>query len=301
MRNLFVTVSILSLGLTACSQETTDQASPAKTNQLEEVAAELRTEARPALAAQSDVMPTPQQAPIPLAARPVILPVESVEPETRTPSTTEPQGRATMPEFTYSYDYKFEAPDEKLGALQDAHMAACDAMGEQQCRLANFSQDRNAAGGTTASLELYVISGKIRTLADHMTNLAKDFGGDRVEVNIVGTNTTQRLDQAQLRVTNLLAERERYQAIVDDRRSSRNDKKVAKQQLAILVPQINQHQRQLDNVASELGFTKMMIEYSSSSLFGPWLLYALILLLLAAIAGVVYRSQWGRVTAPLPA
>ncbi|MEP2103195.1 MAG: DUF4349 domain-containing protein [Parasphingorhabdus sp.] len=303
MRKIFTRVSIISLTfslmLSGCGQAPADDEVAARDS---DAAAASEVVSNTVAVRESEQSTREEIAPI---IRPDIVPQRPVATPNAMPEplrSKDPVGRASMPEFTYTYDYKFEVPDTDLGRVQDAHVAACDAMGAQQCRLANFRQEMNGIAGAVASLELYVATDKVRILADQMTGITRDFGGERVEANIIGTDTTRQLEQAELQVKNTLAEKERLQAIIDDRRSTRAEKRAAAQQLATLAPRINANQQRLDNVASQLGYTKLSISYVGLSTFGPWLPYLLALLMLAVIGVGVYRSQRNKMRFdPVPA
>ncbi|MEP2987676.1 MAG: hypothetical protein ABJN65_16540 [Parasphingorhabdus sp.] len=292
MRKIILATSVAALTLSACSQELSEQEA-AKFEQSADMASDDIAEAEQA--------PASQESPAEQSTQPFMAPATNAGEIAESEASDEPHGRASMPDFTYTYAYKYEAPGSELGRMQDAHLAACDEMGEQQCKLANYSQDMKGVAGAEAKLELYVASDKIRDLATKMANIAHDFDGERVEANIIGTDATRRLDQAQLQVTNNLTQKERLEEIINDRRSNRLEKQQAREQLATLMTSLNANQRQLDNVASQLGFTKMEVSYSSSSLFGPILPYALIILLIAAIAGLVYRSKQVKFAEPVAA
>ncbi|SIN59610.1 protein of unknown function [Parasphingorhabdus marina DSM 22363] len=279
MRKLILVASAAALTLTACSQEISDDVGTAEElapdpGSLEEEASRL-------------AMPP--------------LPDSSSKPGSEAPAADGPQGRATMPDFTYVHAYRFEGSGKDIGKMQDAHVAACDDMGPQQCRLANFHQNLDGLAGVEASLEFYVATDRIRDLARQMTDIARELGGERVEANINGTNATRQLDQAQLRMQELLAQKARLQAIIDDRRTTSADRQSARGQLATLTTSLNASQRDLDNVASELGFTRLDASYSSISGFGPFLPYALVILLIVGIAGSYYRSRRSRPTEPITA
>jgi len=276
MRKVILAASVAALTLSACSQEKADDGSVETMQVAEEATADAELEAE-----QAPREPQAELAPI--ASQTDVTEVE--EP------ADEPQGRATMPDFTYSHQYRFEAAASDVAQMQDAHVAACDTMGQQQCRIANFRQDMDGVAGIEASLELYVASDKIRSLATEMTSIARDFDGERVQANIIGTEATQRLDEAQLRIGQNLTQKDRLQAIIDDRRSSRAEKQNARDQLATLNTTLNANRRQLDNIASDIGFTKMDVSYSGTYLFGPLLPYALIIVLMAGIAALVYRLK----------
>ena len=288
MRKVILTSALTVLALSACSQEISDEGSIEALQAAEETANDTLVEAEQRQAAQE---PLAKLAPV--AAPPGPVSADALP--------NEPQGQASMPDFTYTHEYRFEAAASNIAQIQDAHVAACDKMGQQQCRIANFRQDMDRMTGVEASLELYVASNKIRTLATEMTSIARELDGERIEANIIGTEATQRLDEAQLRVRQNLIQKDRLQAIVDDRRSTRAEKERAREQLVALNATLNANQRQLDQVASDIGFTKMDVSYSSASLFAPLLPYVLILLILAAIAGLVYRSRHARFAEPATA
>ena len=283
MRKLILTSTTAVLALSACSQEKADGGSAETMQVAEEASGDAAMEAEQSRAPQE----------VARVSQPEARAVEA--------PSDEPQGRATMPDFTYTHQYRFEAAASDVPQMQDAHVAACDAMGQNLCRIANFRQDMDGVAGVEASLELYVASDKIRTLATEMTNIARNFDGERVEANIIGTEATQRLDEAQLLVRQNLIQKERLRAIIDDRRSTREEVSRAKEQMATLNATLNVNQRRLDNVASDIGFTKMDVSYSSTYLFGPLLPYVLILVLLAGIAALLYRLKQVKIAEPVTA
>ncbi len=283
MRKLILASMAAVLTLSACSQEKADDGS----TETMQVAKDSADDA----AMEAEQVQAPQE----------IAPASQSETPVTEEPIDEPKGRASMPDFTYTHKYRFEAAAGDVPQMQDAHVAACDAMGQQLCRIANFRQEIDGVTGVDASLELYVASDKIRGLATEMTNIARDFDGQRVEANIIGTEATQRLDEAQLQIRQNLIQKERLQSIIDDRRSTRAEKQRAQEQLAALNATLNANQRQLDNIASDIGFTKMDVSYSGTYFFGPLLPYVLIIILMVGIAALIYRLKQARFSEPVAA
>jgi hypothetical protein len=181
------------------------------------------------------------------------------------------KGTARMPEFQYSHRYDFESERKSLGEMQDKHVAACEAMGAKICKVANFTQDLDGSFGAAGSLEIYVATDQVNGLVSKFSEIARSLGGERTKTEMLGSDVTAQADDARLQLRNALEEKARLEAILKSGAATTAEKRAAASALAELNPQLNGDKLTLDQVASDIDYTKVEISYSSGVPLMIWL------------------------------
>jgi hypothetical protein len=265
--------------LSACSaaEESAEESSAVSTDIAEEPAAERAAAAAKVVEVTAKEVAT-EEAGEPLTPAKVAVPSapngKPVEEDTLT-------GTARMPEFKYSHSYAFEAGRNSLGAMQDKHVAACEAMGPKSCKVGSFTQDLDGTFGASGSLQIYVATGEVNGLITKFSDIARGFGGERTKTEMLGSDVTYEAEQAQLQLRNALEEKARLEAILKSGAATIAEKRAAAEALAELNPDVNAKKLEVDQVASDIGYTKVDINYSSGVPVGIWIA----LLALAALIG----------------
>ncbi len=280
--------------LTACGQvkENTasegvaaEEAAPemkAEQGAVDMAASKIQREAEAAVAPNTDLIEEPASK----------KPVTSIKAEEIAKGTTDKgkddkalAGTARMPKFEYSHSYSFAATANTLGEMQDKHVAACEAMGADRCKVANFTQDLNGSFGATGTLQLYVVTDRANGLISKFSEIARSLGGERTKTEMLGNNVTSQAKQAELNVKNALEEKARLEAILKSSGSTVAEKRGAAEALAELNPRLNGEKMDLDQVASDMGYSKMDISYESGM---PVTTMGWIALLLLAMGGGLF-------------
>jgi len=98
-------------------------------------------------------------------------------------ATASPDRQAAAPKIAYSFDYRFDLPDSAITAAQDRHLAMCDKVGLQRCRMIEMHRS-NGDGGTDASLKLEVENSIARPFGANLSAPVVALGGSLTSTDI---------------------------------------------------------------------------------------------------------------------
>lgn len=120
---------------------------------------------------------------------------------------------STAPGVAFTYDYRFNLPDERISASQEEHAAACERLGLQRCRITGLSYAIDADDNVRAALALKLDPAIARQFGKAATDLVDRNGGklDSLEIGSsdegeqIG-NATQAESQLDSRIADLQAQ-----------------------------------------------------------------------------------------------
>lgn len=103
-------------------------------------------------------------------------------------------GGSDMPEVAgkaaagvaFAYGYAFELPSRSIGALQEAHAAACERAGRSVCRITGLSYRVDRDGQASATLAVKVAAPVARRFGHNAVAAADGFGATLVGADISG-------------------------------------------------------------------------------------------------------------------
>lgn len=100
-------------------------------------------------------------------------------------------GSATTASLAFSYAYSLTLPARAIDELQEAHAAACEALGPERCRITGITYDVDRAGDVSASLSATVAAPIARRFGRDAVTAAERAGATLTGAHIGGTEAAQ--------------------------------------------------------------------------------------------------------------
>lgn len=96
-------------------------------------------------------------------------------------------GNASTAGLAFTYAYNLTLPARAIDELQEAHAAACEALGPQRCRITGITYDVDRAGDVSASLSATVAAPLARRFGRDAVTAAERAGATLTGAHIGGT------------------------------------------------------------------------------------------------------------------
>lgn len=100
-------------------------------------------------------------------------------------------GNASTAGLAFSYAYSLTLPARAIDELQEAHAAACEALGPERCRITGIAYDVDDAGDVSASLSANVAAPIARRFGRDAVDAAERAGATLTGAHIGGTEAAQ--------------------------------------------------------------------------------------------------------------
>jgi hypothetical protein len=108
--------------------------------------------------------------------------------------------KVTLPQLTYVYKLGFLLPGAKIAEAQDAHRAACVAMGPARCQLIALQRASSQDSVEPALLQLRVASADAQSFSDSATRTVTDAGGRAADTNVAAEDVSKQIVDAEARI-----------------------------------------------------------------------------------------------------
>ncbi|SMF64009.1 DUF4349 domain-containing protein [Allosphingosinicella indica] len=114
-----------------------------------------------------------------------------------------------MPRIAYAYRFAFRLAPDRVAALQDRHLAMCDALGPMRCRVADLQRAAGEGEHTQGSLKLLVAADAARLFGDRLAAAADGAGGETVARAITAEDLSKQMvdTEARIRIKQALVDR----------------------------------------------------------------------------------------------
>lgn len=100
-------------------------------------------------------------------------------------------GNATSAGLAFTYAYDLTLPARAIDRVQEAHAAACEALGPQRCRITGMHYTVNGAGGVSADLTARIAAPLARRFGREAIAAAEREGASLTGANIGGSEASQ--------------------------------------------------------------------------------------------------------------
>jgi len=119
------------------------------------------------------------------------------------PSPAEADGAASVPDVAvtaapgvaFTYAYAFALPAERLSAAQEAHAAACEALGVARCRVTGFRYRVDGTDSASGRLEMRLAPAIARRFGQKGVKTVQRAGGRLTEATAQGTDAAADLER----------------------------------------------------------------------------------------------------------
>lgn len=100
------------------------------------------------------------------------------------------------PGVAFSYDYRFNLPDQAISAAQESHAGACERMGLQRCRITGMRYSVDRDENVVAGLDLKLDPALARQFGKSATDLVARTGGRLDSLEIGSSDEGAKIDDS---------------------------------------------------------------------------------------------------------
>jgi hypothetical protein len=180
------------------------------------------------------------------------------------PGPSQPAGPAPILYLAYTYAVGIELPGERLSAVMDAHVQACEAAGPRLCQLIGS----NRSGDPEAYLEGYVsLRAEPQWLSRFMAGLetqADEAGGRIQSQSRNSEDLTRQIVDTEARLDALTTLRGRLQQLLRSRPGRLSDLLEVERELARVQSEIDSIQSNLAVMRTRVAMSELTLSYRSA-------------------------------------
>ncbi len=171
----------------------------------------------------------------------------------------------SMPQIAYVYSFGFRISGEDMPALQNRHVAICEELGAQQCRVIQMQSSGGEGDYASGYLQLAVAADRAREFGQQLATTAEGEGGQQISASISGEDLSKQIvdTEARLRARTLL--RDRLMDILRNRQGSVAELVEAERGVAQVNEEIDQAQSWLAEMRGRVEFSRMDVSYQSGT------------------------------------
>lgn len=177
---------------------------------------------------------------------------------------SQPAGPTPVLYLAYSYALGLEIPSQRLSAVMDRHVQACQAAGPRLCQLINSSR----TGDPDSYMEGYVsLRGEpnwLNNFKGGMAQQADEAGGRIISENTTSEDLTRQLVDTEARLRAQTALRDRLQELLRSRPGRLADLLEVERELARVQSEIDSVQSQLAVMRTRVSMSELTLTYRSS-------------------------------------
>lgn len=174
----------------------------------------------------------------------------------------------SIPQIAYVYDYGFRIGAGEMSALQERHVALCESMGAEQCRVIEMRTSGGEDDYAYGTLNLAVAADKAREFGGQLAETTESGGGEQISSAISGEDLSKQIvdTEARLRARTLL--RDRLMEILRNRNGSVAELVEAERGVAQVNEEIDQAQSWLAEMRGRVAFSRVNVSYESGTRSG---------------------------------
>ena len=171
----------------------------------------------------------------------------------------------SMPQIAYVYSFGFRIAGEDMAGLQNRHVAMCEELGPQQCRVIQMQSSGGEGDYAYGSLQLAVAADRARDFGQQLAATAEGEGGQQISASISGEDLSKQIvdTEARLRARTLL--RDRLMDILRNRQGTVAELVEAERGVAQVNEEIDQAQSWLAEMRGRVNFSRMNVSYESGA------------------------------------
>jgi hypothetical protein len=203
------------------------------------------------------------------AAAPAPPPMDAEAQSANAPTTSpnqpnQPAGPTPVLYLAYTYALGLEIPSQRLSAVMDRHVQACQAAGPRLCQLISS----NRSGDPDSYMEGYVsIRGEpnwLNIFKGGMAQQADEAGGSIISENTTSEDLTRQIVDTEARLRAQTALRDRLQDLLRSRPGRLSDLLEVERELARVQGEIDAVQSALAVMRTRVSMSELTLTYRSS-------------------------------------
>jgi Domain of unknown function (DUF4349) len=206
--------------------------------------------ARQALEADADVQQMPAVAP----------------PESKTsPDDSVANLRAAVPQIAYEYSYGYRLGLREIGAVQQKHVALCDALGVARCRIVSLQRESSDGEFSQASLSLQVDSKIARAFGAKLDKAVSDSGGEISNHGITAEDLSKQIVDTEARIKAKQALADRLMQLLSNRSGKVGELVEAERAFSEAQEELDAARSWMATIEQRVSMSKVDISYQSSA------------------------------------
>lgn len=204
-----------------------------------------------------------QAAPTPPAA----APDDAEQAPAQTPATAQPgqpAGPSPILYLAYSYGIGLEIPSQRLSAVMDRHVQACQSAGPRLCQLIGSNRQGDPESYLQGYVSLRAEPAWLRTFMAGLENEADAAGGRIVSQTVQSEDLTRQIVDTEARMRALTALRDRLQELLRSRPGRLSDLLEVERELARVQGEIDATQSNLAVMRTRVAMSELTLNYQSA-------------------------------------
>ncbi len=171
----------------------------------------------------------------------------------------------SMPQIAYVYSFGFRISGADMPGLQNRHVAMCEDLGPQTCRVIEMQSSGGEGDYASGYLQMAVAADRAREFGNQLAQTAEGEGGEQISASISGEDLSKQIvdTEARLRARTLL--RDRLMDILRNRQGTVAELVEAERGVAQVNEEIDQAQSWLAEMRGRVNFSRMDVRYESGA------------------------------------
>lgn len=169
------------------------------------------------------------------------------------------------PQIAYSYDYGFRLPSSEISEAQQQHIALCNRMPDDGCRVLNMSNSGGEGDYASGRLHLEVIAPKARTFGEQLAKAVDQSGGSQIAASISGEDLSKNIVDTEARLRSRVLLSQRLTELLRTRKGTVAELVEAERAVTAVSEEIDQARSWLKEMRGRVAYSTVIINYQSGA------------------------------------
>ncbi len=171
----------------------------------------------------------------------------------------------SQPQIAYSYDYGFRLPSSEIPKAQQQHIALCNRLPANGCRVLNMSNSGGEGDYATGRLHLEVAAPKAMAFGEQLAEAIDQSGGSQIAASISGEDLSKIIVDTEARLRSRVLLSQRLTELLRTRKGTVAELVEAERAVTSVNEEIDQARSWLKEMRGRVSYSTVMINYQSSA------------------------------------
>lgn len=171
----------------------------------------------------------------------------------------------SAPQLAYTYDYRWQLPSTKIGALQRRHASLCEQQGASACQILGMSKTGEEADNVTGVLHMAVASRQARAFGALLEDEAEGSGARQVSAEIASEELSKRIVDTEARLRARTQLRDRLEDVLKTRKGTVEELVEAERSVARVNEEIDQARSWLSEMQGRVAYSTVTVHYETGT------------------------------------
>ncbi|QTD57543.1 DUF4349 domain-containing protein [Parasphingorhabdus cellanae] len=171
----------------------------------------------------------------------------------------------SKPQIAYKYDYGFRLPSAEIPTAQQAHIALCNQMPDNGCRVLNMSNSGGEGEYGTGNLHLEVAAPKAPAFGERLAEAVDQSGGSQISATIAGEDLSKKIVDTEARLRSRVLLSQRLTELLRTRKGTVAELVEAERAVTDVNEEIDQARSWLKEMRGRVAYSTVIINYYSSA------------------------------------